>query len=55
MFANDIFIYDFQTCRDISNEDINDTSDIFSNITVAQGKIQLYQLIIRRSNHSLIV
>ena len=37
--ATEIFIDDFETCKDISNDDIDNLLKIFSILTVVQGQI----------------
>ena len=41
--ATEIFIDDFETCKDISNDDIDNLLKIFSILPVAQGQILLMQ------------
>ena len=41
-FATDIFMDDLQTCRDISNQDVDDALKTFSTVTAAQGQIQFF-------------
>ena len=40
-FATQIFMDDFETCKDISNDDIDDELKTFYILTVAQGQINL--------------
>ena len=41
MFANEAFIDKFESCKDMSNEDLAEYFKTFSSITVGQGKIRL--------------
>ena len=40
-FATQIFMDNFETCKDISNDDIDDALKTFSILTVAKGQIRL--------------
>ena len=40
-FATQIFMGDFETCKDISNDNIDDALKTFSILSVAQGQIRL--------------
>ena len=40
-FATQIFMDNFETCKDISNNNIDDALKTFSILTVAQGQIHL--------------
>ena len=40
-FATQIFMDNFETCKDISNNNIDDALKTFSILTVAQGQINL--------------
>ena len=41
IFATQIFMDNFTTCKDISNEDINDALKMFSILTIAHGRTRL--------------
>ena len=41
IFATEVFMDDFETCKDITDDDLNDSFKTFSTLTVAQGQIRM--------------